>query len=86
MFPVEKSVYDWCLNQEIIFWVDWMETIPAFKPNPDAQFSQIVVPTADSIRYTYIIKALALAGKHVLCVGETGTGTNMPVFLETYGT
>ncbi len=40
---------------------------------------QIIVPTSDTVRYTYLIDRLVAAGKHVLCVGETGTGKTLNV-------
>jgi dynein heavy chain len=40
---------------------------------------QIIVPTSDTVRYTYLIDRLLAAGKHVLCVGETGTGKTLNV-------
>ena len=51
-----------------------MSTVPPFVPDPDASFSQIIVPTSDTVRYNYLLRILAAAGKHVLYVGETGTG------------
>lgn len=31
------------------------------------------------MRYTYLVDRLLAAGKHVLCVGETGTGKTLNV-------
>ncbi len=59
-----------------------MATVPPFVPDPDASFSQIIVPTSDTVRYNYLLKILALAGKHVLFVGETGTGKG-PCYVHT---
>jgi dynein heavy chain len=58
-------------------WVPWMDTMPEFKCDPDKPFAQIIVPTADTVRYTFLVDALLAAGKHVLCVGETGTGKTL---------
>ena len=73
-WPAEKTVYDWCYSHEAGGWVDWMATVPPFVPDPDASFSQIIVPTRDTVRYNYVLRILVAAGKHVLYVGETGTG------------
>ena len=56
-----------------------MRTIPEYVPNPDAPFSQVIVPTADTVRYAYVIDKLLLSDKHVLCVGDTGTGKTLNV-------
>ena len=53
-----------------------MATVPPYVPDPDASFSQIIVPTSDTVRYNYLLRILAAAGKHVLYVGETGTGAH----------
>lgn len=73
-WPAEKTVYDWCYSHETGGWVDWMATVPPFVPDPDACFSQIIVPTSDTVCYNYLLRILVAAGKHVLYVGETGTG------------
>ena len=74
VWPSEKTIYDWCYSHDTAGWVDWMATIPPYVPDPDVSFSQIIVPTSDTVRYNYLLKILALAGKHVLFIGETGTG------------
>lgn len=58
-----------------------MSTVAPFVPDPDASFSQIIVPTSDTVRYNYLLRILAAAGKHVLFVGETGTGTHLLMLL-----
>ena len=40
---------------------------------------QIIVPTSDTVRYTYLIDRLLACNKHVLCVGDTGTGKTLNV-------
>ncbi len=45
---------------------------------PDLR-AQIIVPTSDTIRYMYLLDKLVACGKHVLCVGETGTGKTLNV-------
>ena len=37
------------------------------------------MPTSDTVRYTYIVDRLLANNKHVLCVGETGTGKTLNV-------
>jgi dynein heavy chain, axonemal len=77
--PDGESVYEWMFDQETQKWVDWMETCPPFQCNPDTPFAEIMVPTADTIRYTFVMRRLLLAGHNVLAVGETGTGKTLAV-------
>ncbi|KAG2485619.1 hypothetical protein HYH03_015682 [Edaphochlamys debaryana] len=88
MFPEGSSVYDWVYDTTGEFsgedgggggWVGWMSTVPEFKCDPDRPFSDIIVPTADTVRYTYLVDRLVAAHRHVLCVGETGTGKTLNV-------
>mmetsp|Transcript_3151 Transcript_3151/g.13662 ORF Transcript_3151/g.13662 Transcript_3151/m.13662 type:complete len:4229 (-) Transcript_3151:2367-15053(-) len=75
----DASMYEYCYDQDKCKWVEWMQTIPEYKPNPDQAFASIIVPTADTVRYTYVIDKLLLNDKHVLCVGDTGTGKTLNV-------
>lgn len=77
--PGERDVYAYCFDQDTCQWVDWMATIPEFKCDPDRPFSEIIVPTSDTVRYTYVIDQLLRNNCHVLCVGETGTGKTLNV-------
>lgn len=54
-----------------------MDTVPEFKCDPDKAFELIIVPMIDTVRYTFLVDTLLAAGKHVLCVGETGTGKTL---------
>jgi dynein heavy chain len=54
-------------------WVPWMESVPAYAIESGTEFVDMIVPTLDSVRSTYVLRRLVENGKHVLCVGETGT-------------
>ena len=73
------SMYEYCFDQDERRWVDWMSTIPEYKVNPEQPFAEVIVPTADTVRYTYVIDKLLRNDSHVLCVGETGTGKTLNV-------
>lgn len=79
MFPVTAGVYEWCFDQETREWIGWMDTIPEFNCDPNTPFSSIIVPTSDTVRYNFLIDRLSMIGRHVLCVGETGTGKTLNV-------
>lgn len=59
--------------------MDWLETAPEYKCNPDMPFADIMVPTPDTVRYTFVMRNLILSGHHVLAVGGTGTGKTLAV-------
>ena len=72
-------MYEFCYDQEQTKWVEWMNTVDEYTVNPESPFAEIIVPTADTVRYTFLIDALLKNDKHVLCVGETGTGKTLNV-------
>jgi dynein heavy chain len=85
MMPETAGVYEWCFQQDTKQWAPWMSTIPEFRCDPDMPFSQITVPTADTVRYSFLLDVLLAAGKHVLCVGDTGTGKTLTVVNKLLG-
>ena len=54
--------------------VDQKVEIPA-----NTKVSQIVVPTVDTVRYSYLLDLLIRQNRHVLLVGPTGTGKSVYV-------
>ncbi|KAJ7552868.1 hypothetical protein O6H91_06G073600 [Diphasiastrum complanatum] len=77
--PNEMDVFSYFFDQASAEWIDWMNTIPKYVCNPDRPFSEMIVPTADSVRSKYVIHILLQTGRNVLCIGETGTGKTLLV-------
>ncbi|KAJ3193186.1 Dynein heavy chain 7, axonemal [Irineochytrium annulatum] len=77
--PPEGSMYDFVFDKtEGGRWRPWLETLSAnFAIPPKAKYDDILVPTIDTARYSYILKLLAEQGKQILFVGPTGTGKSM---------
>lgn len=51
--------------------------------DPKLSFSEIIVPTNDSVRNTYLLDTLLSNDKHVLMVGATGTILLTPLCCPT---
>jgi len=67
-------IYDYMWNREKKEWVIWTETTQEYSVDNKMSYSDIVVPTFDSIRMQYLKRLLLLNKKHVLAPGPTGTG------------
>jgi hypothetical protein len=50
MFPDARSVYDCMFDKSKSKWVFWLDTVEAKALDCDAEYSNIVVPTVDTIR------------------------------------
>jgi dynein heavy chain len=78
-FPSEGLVFDYQFVKEGLGqWVPWTKAIEDVPPIPkDAAFNSIIVPTVDTIRYTYLMNLLVTHEKPTLFVGPTGTGKSV---------
>jgi dynein heavy chain len=56
-----------------------MDTCPAYELSPSTPFAEIIVPTADTIRYSFVIDILIKNFQHMVCVGQTGTGKSIVI-------
>jgi dynein heavy chain len=78
-FPKTGMVYDYLFLMDTKKWVRWMEVIDKFDIDPKLSFSEIIVPTNDSVRNTYLLDLLLPNDKHTLMVGATGTGKTINI-------
>uniref|UniRef100_A0A8W8J7D3 Dynein heavy chain 1, axonemal n=1 Tax=Magallana gigas TaxID=29159 RepID=A0A8W8J7D3_MAGGI len=60
-------------------WRNWLHGVPDFNIPPDTKFSDIIVPTMDTIRTSHVLEMLLKNKKTVLCVGPTGTGKTLTI-------
>jgi dynein heavy chain len=78
-FPNQGTCYDYCFNKETKEWIIWTDTMKPFEIDQKHTYSEIIVPTFDSIRMKYVKKLLVCNGKHVLSPGPTGTGKTVNI-------
>jgi len=76
-FPYDGDVYDHYLNFEKKEFKPWTELVTDFKYVKDMPYFNILVPTADTVKYKYMIKYLIGGGFNVLLSGETGVGKSV---------
>ncbi|KAI8999183.1 dynein heavy chain and region D6 of dynein motor-domain-containing protein [Gaertneriomyces semiglobifer] len=77
--PEEGSVFDYLFDQDRGAWIHWTACTPEFHMDPKANLSEVIVPTVDTIRNTYLLHLLLHHGCHVLVTGPTGTGKSATI-------
>ena len=50
-----------------------MDVIPEYVHDPEKKFSEILVPTVDTVRTTWLLELMVSIKRPVVLVGETGT-------------
>ena len=56
-----------------------MSTIDEYKVDSKLSFAELIVPTPDSVRSTFILAKLLANRYHCMLVGETGTGKTVNI-------
>ncbi|KAI9095538.1 hypothetical protein DFS34DRAFT_182154 [Phlyctochytrium arcticum] len=57
----------------------WDDLVPAFKYTPDIPYFQMMVPTAETVKYEFFLEALLTNGFPTLFTGNTGVGKSIIV-------
>ena len=78
LIPTEKSIYEYKFEFEGDGkWVPWINFIDLAPIPNDRQFNSIIVPTIDTVRYSYLLNLLIMHEKPALICGPTGTGKSV---------
>ncbi|XP_042367999.1 dynein axonemal heavy chain 2 [Plectropomus leopardus] len=74
-FPIKDTVYEYYVDTKNKTWASFEDKLPkGWRYNADAPFYKIMVPTVDTVRYDFLVKALVLSQYPVLLTGPVGTG------------
>ena len=71
--PGYASLYEFFWDGEEKKWVPWSKMVPKYTHNPEAKFYEILVPTVDTVRATWLLQLMVGIKRPVVLVGETGT-------------
>lgn len=84
---LQGTLYDFWYDLATARWIGWLETSPPFHFDERLSYSEVIVPTLDSVRYTRVLDNLIRNDKHVLLTGATGTGktVNAQAYLSRLG-
>nr|CAH8856482.1 unnamed protein product [Trichobilharzia regenti] len=69
----EPTLFDYYFDVEKKVWIAWRHLVPAYIHNKSLKFSEILVPTVETVRINWLIEKLVRIHRPLLLVGETGT-------------
>ncbi|RLN73947.1 hypothetical protein BBJ28_00018063, partial [Nothophytophthora sp. Chile5] len=72
--PSSGLVFDYFVDLEQGRFRAWNEIVPTFHYNANIPYFQMTVATPDSVRFTYLLRALTAAKRPAYVTGITGTG------------
>ena len=73
------SLYDCYFNFGLQEWSLWSHHASEFKYDQSTPFHQILIPTADTVRHTWLLEKFVGASVPVLIVGDTGTSKSVTI-------
>ncbi|EDV29711.1 uncharacterized protein TRIADDRAFT_18356 [Trichoplax adhaerens] len=76
--PSSGDLYGYYVDFELTRRLDsWERIIPPFKFKPEDTFSDVLVPTLDTMRYGYLFRKLITVNNSVLFTGSAGVGKSV---------
>lgn len=82
------TLYEYFYDGELKQWVPWSKKVPKYVHDPERKFNEILVPTVDTVRATWLLELMVGIKHPVVLVGETGTSKTATTanFLRTLST
>lgn len=79
------TLYDYFFDVEQKKWIPWAKLVPKYKHDPEKKYNEILVPTLDTVRTTWILNLMVRIKRPVVLIGETGTSKTATIanFLRT---
>jgi len=77
--PPSGTVFDYVLDIPNNQFQAWNSLVPSFHYSEGMPYFQMVVPTVDTVRYSYLMSTLITVDKPVFITGVTGTGKTIAV-------
>lgn len=70
--PPEMKLFDVYLHTVNKTFENWNSIVPGFEYNTGMSYFDLLVPTVDSIRYTYVVQKLIQMNQPVMLTGVSG--------------
>jgi dynein heavy chain len=75
----ELSLYDYHFDLSENAWIPWSKYVPEYEHNRNLPFHEILVPTMDTVRHTWILKKTMGVRRPCLFVGDVGTSKTVTI-------
>ena len=72
-------LYDYHFDESKKQWIPWKLLVPEYIHDPGRPFHEILVPTIDSTRTTWLLTVQAAIKRPVVLVGESGTSKSATI-------
>ena len=80
--PLPKDLFGSFFHAPSRKWLSWNDRVPEYVPPEPFEFYRVLVPTMDSVLYTWLLMRMMAVGQPTLFVGESGTAKT--VTIENY--
>lgn len=77
--PLPANMYEHYFDEEARRWVHWSDRVPEYQPPVPFAFSQVLVPTTDSVLYAHLLDLMTSVNQPALFVGESGTAKTVTI-------
>ena len=77
--PTAGSMYDYKFDVNKGEWILWKNSASEYVYDNKLSYSELIIPTKDSICYCHLLNTLLLNGKHVMMTGPTGVGKSVNI-------
>ena len=67
------TLYEYKFDPEQLKWVPWVDMVPEYEHKLGVKFHEVLVPTVDTVRNTWLLELMVKIKRPVVFVGETGT-------------
>lgn len=67
------TLYEYYYDGPSSKWIPWSDKVPEYIHEIDRRFNEILVPTVDTVRNTWVLELMVKIRRPVVLVGETGT-------------
>jgi dynein heavy chain len=68
-----KALFEYFFDSDELQWVPWNHKVPEYTHDPSRRYNEILVPTVDTVRTTWLLDLMVKIKRPVVLVGETGT-------------